>query len=177
MADLSVLRGQLDNYECYYQGNRFLGMTTVDLPDFNFLTNEVSGPGVMGNLAIPTIAHTESLEITLTWRNIHDELVHALGPHAHDFTLRGSQHNYNASTGKTISQPVRIDFRGLTKQSPFGKFERNEETESKTTFELIRYEIYVDNIQCLKYDKLNYIFTVNGEDFLADYRRSVGLDF
>lgn len=177
MADLSVLRGMVDNYECYYQGTRFLGMTTIDLPDFNFLTDEVSGPGIMGNLAVPAIAHTESLEVTINWRTIHEDLTFLLSPHAHDLTFRISQHNYNASTGRTISQPTRIDFRGLTKSSAIGKLEKSAETESKTTFELITLKVYVDNINWLDYDKLNYKFVVNGTDYLADFRSSVGLSF
>lgn len=177
MADLAVLRGMTDNYECYYRGNRFLGMTTVDLPDFSFLTDEVSGPGIMGNIAIPAIAHTESLELTLHWRTIHEEMLFALHPHAHDMTLRSSQHNYDHANGKTLSQPVRIDFRGLVKSSEMGKLEKAAETESTTVFELITLQIYVDNQMQLDYDKLNYKFTVYGKDYLKDYRSNVGLDF
>lgn len=177
MADLSVLRGMTDNYECYYRGNRFLGMTTVDLPEFNFLTDEVSGPGIMGNIAIPAIAHTESLEVTLHWRTIHEEMLFALHPHAHDLTLRSGQHNYDIANGKTLSQPVRIDFRGLAKSGEMGKLEKSAETESTTVFELITLQIYVDGDKQFDYDKLNYRFEVYGVDYLRDYRRSVGLDF
>ena len=177
MADLSILRGFTDNFECFHTGNRFLGMVSCDLPSFKFLTDEVSGPGIMGNIAIPAIAHTESLELTLHWRTIHEEMLFALHPHAHDMTLRSSQHNYDHANGKTLSQPVRIDFRGLVKSSEMGKLEKAAETESTTVFELITLQIYVDNQMQLDYDKLNYKFTVYGEDYLRDYRRSVGLDF
>lgn len=175
MTNLSILRGMTDNYEAYDTGQRLLGITTVDLPDFNFLTDEVSGPGVMGNLALPAIAHTESLELSLNWRTINEDLTYLLIPHAHDFSLRSGQHNYDVANGITQSQPIRIDFRGLTKGMPLGKLEKAAETESKTTFELIVLAIYVDNAQKLYYDKLNYIFKIDGADYLADYRSSVGL--
>lgn len=175
--DLNILQGMLDNYECYDSGNRFLGMTSVELPQFNFLTDEVSGPGIMGNLEIPAIAHTESLELTVNWRTINEKAVQMLQPHANDLSFRISQHQYDQSNGKTLSQPTRIDFRGLTKSGNLGKLEKATETESTTVFSVIRLDVYLDNKKYLEYDKLNYRFVVDGVDYLRDYRQSVGLDF
>lgn len=175
MSDHSVLRGMTDNYEAYDSGNRFLGLTTVDLPDFNFLTDEVSGPGIMGNLAIPAIGHTESLEITLNWRTITDDAMKFLTPHAHDLKLCSSQHNYDSKKATTLSEPVKIEFRGLLKQSPLGKLEKSVETESKSTFELITLKITIDRGVWLDYDKLNYKFEINGFNYLKDFKKSVGL--
>ena len=173
--DLSILHGMTDNYETYDDTNRFLGMTTVDLPDFNFLTDEVSGPGVMGNLAIPAIAHTESLELSLNWRVITKEFLGFFAPHAYDLTLRLSEHAYDIANGTTKSIPTRIDFRGLSKNNTLGKIEKAAETESKSTFELIRLKIYINDKEMLYYDKLNYKFKVNGTDYLADYKSAVGV--
>lgn len=174
--DTSILHGMTDNYEVYDDANRFLGMTTVDLPDFNFLTNEVSGPGILGNLAIPAIGHTESLELTLNWRVITKEFIGFLAPHAYDLSLRISEHAYDIAPGKTKSIPTRIDFRGLSKNNSLGKIEKAAETESKSTFELITLQIYIDNTIYLDYDKLNYKLEINSTDYLDDFQSSVKMD-
>lgn len=176
-SNFAITRGMLTGYEVYYEGTRFLGMATVDLPEFNYKTNTISGPGIMGEIEFSGLGHTESLEITLNWRNITPELITLAEPRAHDLTLRLSQQNYDQANKNIQSEAVRIDFRGIPKKSPLGKLEHVEQTDSKSTFEIIRLDIYIAGDQVVKYDKVNYICEINGWDFLAEYRANVGLDF
>lgn len=176
-SNFAITRGNMTGFETYYEGRRFLGMTTVDLPDFNFKTVTLSGPGIMGDFDFPGLGHTESLELTLNWRTINDDLMVLAEQKAHDITLRGSQQNYNQAGKQIASEAVRIDFRGIPKQATLGKFEHVSETESKSVFELVTLHIYIADVLKLKYDKVNYICEINGVDYLKDYRANVGLDF
>ena len=176
-SNFGITRGMLTGFEVYHESTRFLGMATVDLPEFNFKTNELTGPGILGSFEMPGLGHTESLELTLNWRTINTDLIALAEQKAHDITLRGSQQNYDQANKKIASEAVRIDFRGLTKQTAIGKFEHVEQTESKTTFEVIVLHIYIGGELKLKYDKVNYICEINGVDYLKDYRANVGLSF
>ncbi len=176
-SNFAITRGFLTGYEVYYEGRRFLGMATVDLPEFNFKTNTISGPGIMGDIDFAGLGHTESLEITLNWRTINTDLITLAGQKAHDLTLRGSQQNYDQANKKIASEPVRIDFRGIPKQATIGKFEHVEQTESKSVFEVITLHIYIANVMKIKYDKVNYICEIDGVDYLKEYRENVGLSF
>ena len=176
-SNFAITRGMLTGYEVYYEGTRFLGMATVDLPDFKYKTNTISGPGIMGDIDFSGLGHTEALEITLNWRTINTDLIKLAEPKAHDLTLRGSQQNYDQANKKIESEAVRIDFRGIPKQATLGKFEHVEQTDSKSVFELVRLDIYIAGSQVVKYDKVNYICEINGTDYLKDYRANVGLSF
>lgn len=176
-SNFAVTRGMMTGFEVYHEGRRFLGMATVDLPDFNFKTNTLSGPGIMGDFDFPGLGHTEALEITLNWRTINDDLIVLAEQKAHDVTLRGSQQNYDQANKKIASEAVRIDFRGIPKQATLGKFEHVEQTDSKSVFEVVTLHIYIAGVQKVKYDKVNYICTINGVDYLKEYRSNVGLDF
>ena len=177
-SNFAITRGMLTGYEAYYEdGNRFLGMVTIDLPDFSFKTNTISGPGVLGELELAGLGHTESLEITLHWRTIHSDLTMLAGQKAHDLTLRGSQQNYDQANKIISSEPVRIDFRGIPKKMTLGKFEHVEQTDSESVFEIVTLHLYVGGEQLIKYDKVNYIAEINHVDYLSDYRRNVGLSF
>ena len=55
-----------------------------------------------------------------------------------------------------------------------GKFEKASETESESTLNLDYIKIWVDGNEILECDKLNYIFRVNGEDYMAGTRTAVG---
>lgn len=176
-SNFTVTRGMLTGYEVYHEGTRFLGMATVDLPEFKFKTNTISGPGIMGEIDFAGLGHTEALEITLNWRTINTDLIMLAEQKAHDITLRGSQQNYNQANKQIASEAVRIDFRGIPKQTTLGKFEHVEQTESKSVFEVITLHVYIAGVQKLKYDKVNYICTINGVDYLKQYRKDVGLSF
>ena len=172
-----VTRGMMTGFEVYHEGRRFLGMATVDLPDFKFKTDTLAGPGIMGDFDFPGLGHTEALELTLNWRTINDDLIVLAEQKAHDITLRGSQQNYDQGNKKIASEAIRIDFRGLPKQATLGKFEHVAETDSKSVFEVVTLHVYVAGVQKIKYDKVNYICEINGVDYLKDFRANVGLDF
>lgn len=176
-SNFAVTRGMLTGYEVYHEGTRFLGMADVELPDFTFKTDTLTGPGIMGDLDMPGLGHTESLEITLNWRTINTDLIKLAAQKAHDVTLRGSQQNYDQSQKKIASEAVRIDFRGIPKQATLGKFEHVSQTESKSVFEVITLHVYVADVQKIKYDKVNYLCVIDGVDYLSEYRKNVGLSF
>lgn len=176
-SNFAITRGMMTGFEVYNEGTRFLGMATVDLPELNFKTNTLNGPGIMGDLDFPGLGHTENLEITLHWRTINTDLIELAEQKAHDITLRGSQQNYDQAGKKIASEAVRIDFRGLPKGATLGKFEHVEQTDSESLFEVITLHIYIAGIQKVKYDKVNYICEINGVDYLKDYRANVGLSF
>lgn len=176
-SNFAITRGMMTGYEVYHEGTRFLGMATVDLPEFNFKTNTISGPGIMGEIDFAGLGHTESLEITLNWRTINTDLIALAEQKAHDLTLRGSQQNYDQANKKIASEAVRIDFRGIPKKATLGKFEHVEQTDSSSVFEVITLHIYIAGTLKIKYDKVNYICEINGVDYLKEYRANVGLSF
>ena len=176
-SNFAVTRGFLTGFEVYHESVRFLGIADVELPDMKFKTNTLTGPGIMGDFDFAGLGHTESLEITLTWRSINTDLIMLAEQKAHDITLRGSQQNYDQANKAIASEAVRIDFRGIPKQTTLGKFEHVEQTESKSVFEIVTLHVYIAGVQKIKYDKVNYICTINGVDYLKDYRANVGLSF
>ena len=177
MATISETRGQLITYEVYYGENstRWLGMATLDLPEISMKTVDLTGPGIAGTVAMPTPGMSESFECTVHWRSIHGDLTTLLEMHAHDLTFRGAQNIYDAGTGKTRAQPVKINLRGLPKKSTLGKFEQASETDSESNLEILHLQIFVDEVEIIEIDKLNQIFKVNGTDYLADVATAIGL--
>ena len=175
-SNFDVTRNFLINYEVFLEGERFLGTADVELPDFKFSTAEVKGPGILGTIDMPGLGHTDSLELTLNWRTINGDLIKLAEQRAIDMTIRGSNQNYNQSNKKLATEPVRVDFRGVPKQTTLGSFKPVEATESKSVFEVIVLHLYVGGVMKIKYDKVNYIMDINGTDYLASFRSDLGLD-
>lgn len=174
-VNLSELRSQLTNYEVFFGETRILGHASIDLPDLKFKTATIAGAGITGDIEMATPGTTESLELTLNWRSIHSDLSEFSTQQAIDLVLYGSQHIYDQSKGSARAQQVKINVRGIPKNTPLGKFEPASITESKNTLEVLYLKVTVDNEVIFELDKLNYIYVVNGTDYLEDTRKALNI--
>lgn len=166
---------QAINYEVFVEGNRALGTASVDLPDVNFLTEEIKGAGIAGQIDVPTLGHTENLEVTFHWRSIFERPARLLGQNAVMVSLRGAMQKYDAATGVTKPLPVRVDVRCLAAGLTLGKLEPSALTDTENKFNLDYIKVTVDGVVVLELDKFNYIFSVDGYDYLSAVRAALGL--
>ena len=58
--------------------NELLFCATVDLPELSFLTDEVSGSGIMGKYESPTQGSLDSMKVTLNYRTIDSSALRML---------------------------------------------------------------------------------------------------
>ena len=177
MANTNVVRLNLINYEVYDEtdgSERLLGTASVDLPEIEFMSADLKGAGIAGELNFPIIGHTNSLSCTLHWMSIHSDLTKLSAPGSHIVTLRGALQRYDAGLGTIEVSPVKITFRTLPSKATLGKFEPGEMTESENEFSINYLKMTVDGVELLEIDKLNYVYRVNGTDYLADTREALG---
>ena len=173
----NVVRETLQNYEVYDEtegSDILLGTASVDLPELEYLSTDIKGAGILGELTAPVVGHFSNLTTTLHWRTIHRDLTNLAAPFAHILNLRGAIQNYDAATGLMIVSPVEIRLRGLPTKASFGKFEPGEQTDSESELAIDYLKVTVDDEELVELDKLNYVFRVNGTDYLADTREAVG---
>lgn len=162
------------NFEIYELGNRLLGMASIDLPEINFNTSEVSGAGVNGTLDVPVTGSTESLELTLKWRTLYKDPVRYMRHNVINLSARAALQNYDSGKGKVKISPLKIDFRGRLKGVTPGSLKPAEQMESETKIECDYLKITVDGKVTCEIDKYNYRYEVNGVDFMSDVRRALG---
>ena len=172
---INAAMSQTINYEVYVEGDRLLGTASVDLPEINFLTNEIKGAGIGGSLDMPTLGHTENLEVTLHWRSIFESPTRLLRQGSTMLSLRGAMQKYDAATGELKVLPVRIDVRALPTGLTLGKLEPAEQTDTESKFACDYLKITIDGAKYLELDKFNYIFEVSGDDYLSAVRGALGL--
>lgn len=163
------------NYRVYDETNALYGIATVDLPDIESMSDTISGAGIAGEVESPTLGHFGTMEIVLNWRTITPEAARLSAPRAHHLELRGSQQIYDAGMGEIHTQAVRIVTRSVPKNLSLGSFEVGATSDSASTFEVNFLKIYLGGRPSLEIDKYNFIFAVNGVDYLANVRRDMGM--
>ena len=166
----------LVNYECYCDGNRYLGTASVTLPEINNMTQDIKGAGILGEMSMPILGHFEDFEVQLTWRTLFERPLKLMKAQSYQMSLRGGMQHYDAAVGRLQIIPVRIDFRGWVKGTNLGKLEPAEQTETETTFAVDYIKITEgDKNVTFEFDRFNYVFTADGTDYLTELREALGL--
>ena len=152
------------------EGNIFLGVGTVDLPEIQKMTDTLSGSGIAGEVETPIPGHFQSMETTITTEGLN-----LLRDGTVSLTFRIAQNEINASADNNQVKAIRIHLRGLVKSSALGSAEVNAKSEQTTVIETTYLRVFVNDEEQVEIDKLNMIFKVQGNDQLGDVRKALGL--
>lgn len=152
-------------------GGKMIGITEeVTLPDFEAMSEEISGPGILGTIDAPTIGHYGSQALTIPFRLLDENPFELLSPtETIGLTLRGSQQLLDGE-GRVVYKGMRVVVRGRSKSLTAGTVKQGAAMGSSVTLELTYIMIEVDRQVMVELDKLNSVFIVNGTDLLAQAR-------
>lgn len=171
----NIIPSVLINANIYNEGRALLGVGTVELPDFEFMTESVSGLGIAGELDLPVLGHFKSLTMSIKWNSTCAESISLLAPETHRLAIYASVQSWNAGTGKFEPVPVRVTTLAVPKKSGVGKFEPGKKMEPGSDFELSYVKMSMNGIVRLEIDKVNFICAINGVDYLSTVRTHMGM--
>lgn len=162
----------INSFNAYNNGNVLVGVTgSVQLPNFDAVTEEIGGAGVLGTYetAIPGFYSSMSQEVP--FRILDTDIFSIMNPNELvDLTFRASEQHTVKSTGALDYKSMRVVERGRLKNFTPGKLELGKQMDASVTLELLYILIEIDGQTKLEYDKLNSVFVVNGKDLLEKVR-------
>lgn len=162
------------NYNAYLDDEKLVGIAgEVTLPNFEAMTETISGAGIAGEYESVTVGHFGSQTIEIPFRTLIDQSFNLLKLKGRSLVLRAAQQSYDVAAGETKKRPLKITLRGQAKGLNLGTLAVGGMTESTNTIEVLYIKIEENGIVVLEFDKLNFIFIVNGEDQLADVRNMI----
>ncbi|MDO4285173.1 MAG: phage major tail tube protein [Eubacteriales bacterium] len=163
----------VNNFNVYSNGDKFEGVSgEVTLPTISAMTATVSGAGVLGEYNAAVVGMTQSITQEIPFRIINKEYfgLIAMGKQT-DITLRSSIQNVDRSSGGAVSTSgMRLVFRGRPTAHNMGQLRQGDLMNASVTLELTYILIEMDGATLLELDKLNSVYTVNGEDLLKNIR-------
>ena len=176
MANINEIPEVLISAEVYEEGTRLIGLANVTLPEMNAVTAEISGAGVAGKIEIPVEGQFESMEVTLHWRTLFTTPLTLMKSGGTMLSIRGAMQHYEASTGTVKVVPVRVDVRGRHTSTNLGELNNSGTTETETKLVCDFIKIVVNDRTVVTYDAYNYVYEVNGTDFMGAVRSALGLN-
>ena len=162
---------KINLFNAYTQGTKLIGISDeVTLPNFEAMTEPLSGAGIIGEIDSPAVGHFGSMELQVPFRTLWTtmfELQKALSNS--ELTLRGGIQCLTDTGDVTFAQ-LRIVVRGRSKNTELGKLKQTEGTESSVTLELTYIMVEINGVVEVELDKLNAIYKLHGEDIMAKVR-------
>lgn len=172
---LHIVPEKINNFNVYGDNHRLLGIAEGNFPSIEFMTSEVKGAGLAGVVESPAMGHVNSFTITLKWRAITEDFTQLLEVRSHDLDLWGETIGFNASSGEYTHHSIHIFLKAVTKNWRMGNMVVVESQEAETEHECYYMVYTLDGKEQVAIDKYNFVFRVNGYDYLADTRRNIGL--
>lgn len=163
------------DYSVYRNGTTYLGTASVDLPSIEFLSETIKGAGIAGEMESPTIGHTSAMSLTINWRTVTPEAVGLIAPESHALDFRAVVQVYDPTKGEYNTVQEKISVRAMPKSLSIGKLEAGATMDSSNEFSVNYLKILHDGKEVLEIDKINYVFRVNGKDYLANIKTQLGL--
>ncbi len=165
----------LTDFRVYSEGADLLGVATVSLPSFDPETDEIRGAGIAGTIDTPALGQMKSMQVGLDFRTMTKATYTLQAPKIQKVNLYGSLQMMDGAAGTLKQIPCKIYIQGLPKKKELGKFDSGKKTETKIEFEIVYIKITLEGKDVVELDKLNYIYMVDGKDYLADVRPNLGL--
>ena len=162
------------NYALQEEGTNFLGMAEVSLPDVDNMIAEIKGAGLNGIIESPVIGHVNAMSISLNFRTLMKEAYVLLEPRNHQIDLRVAQQTTDSATGAAEVRNVKHVLVIRPKKFTPGKVAPATPADASGEYSVSYWATWVDGVKTLEIDIMNFIYVVNGVDYLADVRKALG---
>lgn len=170
-----IIPEKLNDFRIYTDSTNLKGVGDLQLPSFESMTETVSGAGVAGEYESPNIGHFSGMKLTINWKMITDDITVFLKPKTINIDCRLANQEYDATNGEHEIVANRVVVRGIPTTNDLGKAEKGSPYDASTEVEILYIKIQRDSKTLLELDKVNYVFKVDGVDYMADLRKALGL--
>ena len=172
MAGVLGIPGVINHFNLYYKGTALVGLTgEISLPDFEGMTETLSGPGILGEVEEVIIGSFSSMELEIPFRILDEDAFKLMSPsETLDLTLRASEQYTVKSSGNIDYKGMRVVVRGRQKKLTGGTVKQGGAMDSAVTIEISYIMIELDGQKRIELDKLNNVYKVNDKDLLAKVR-------
>ncbi len=163
---------KINLYNCYQDGHKMVGLTDeVTLPDFDALTETLSGAGILGEIDEPTLGHFGASEIEIPFLMVDNQMFGMMDMSSSiNLTLRISNQAIEQANFKTDFMPSRIVIKGKKKGFTMGSAKQGSAMKPSVKVEILYILIEVNGKKKFELDKLNVVYKVNDKDLLQKAR-------
>lgn len=162
------------NFSVFENLKEFLGIASVTLPSINWLTQQMSGSGIGGNIESVLVGMVDAMTMTMNFRQFNDQALSLSAPKIHNITLRVAQQQESPIKGAVQIQGVKHTLRVMPKSLSGGNIAPASTADPSGEYAVRYWKSVVDNKVWIEIDPINFICIIEGVDYLAEVRKALG---
>ena len=171
---MSRINESVINFQVYENATEYYGMAEVGLPEISSIVNDVKGAGISGTFESVILGHLEAMTLTLNFRTLVRDALQLLEPRDHQIDLRVAQQDKDTVSGKTVVTALKHVFVCKPKSLNPGGVAPASAADASGEYAVTYWATFIDGRKTLEIDILNFIYFVNGTDYLAEVRQALG---
>jgi P2 family phage contractile tail tube protein len=172
--DKGAIPGRTENFRVYIDGTDYVGVAEVTLPDIEFMSDTVKGSGILGELELESM-QTKAMEVKISFTSTNGNTDSLAAPKEFNIDLRQVITSYDNGSAVYQETGVKYVMRGRPKKLTGGKLATSEKQSNEYDLSVTYYKKVVDGTVKFEIDKFNYIYMVDGTDYLANQRKVLGI--
>lgn len=158
----------------YEEGKEYIGFSEVTLPEISAVTEEITGAGIAGKIEAVVLGAIEAMTATFNFRTVSNNAISLHEPRQHNIDLRAAQQQNDTVKGTTEVVKVRHCLKMIPKKLNPGKIASSSTAEVSGEYAVQYFATYINGTKKIEIDPLNYIYFVNGKDYLKEVRSALG---
>ena len=165
--------GTID-FAVYEEGDEFVGMASVKLPDKNQKSVTMAGAGIGGDVEVPIPGQYDALTLEMVFPVYSKRVARLREPRRHTIELRIAQQNEDRVQGRLVQEGAKHVFVVVPKSKSGGTIAPASKSDTTLAFSVRYWATYINGEKVDELDQLNYIDIINGVDYGAPVRRALG---
>ena len=162
------------NFQVYENATEYYGMAEVGLPEVSNIVTDVKGAGISGTFEGVVLGHLEAMTLTLNFRTVVRDAIKLLEPFDHHIDLRVAQQDKDPVSGRQITTALKHVFVCQPKKFNPGAVAPATPANASGEYAVTYWATFIDGKKVLEIDIMNFIYFVNGTDYLAEVRAALG---
>lgn len=161
-------------FAVYEDATEYMGITEATLPEISSITEEVSGAGIAGKVESVILGMVEAMTTTLNFKTVNKNAIKLLEPRQHNIDLRVAQQQKDTTKGTIEVVSVKHILVVTPKKLSTGKAAAATAADVSGEYSTSYYATYINGKKKIEVDPLNFIYFVNGKDYLEEVRKALG---
>lgn len=160
-----IISTKTADFSVYINNEKANDVMSVELPEIEFTTDEISGGGIIGKIDMPSQCSPESMEATIKLRNTANSTTYNKLTNGGNIEIRWATDIVDSTTGLPDLIGNKVFMTGTPKTISDGTIESGAAQEAEITYELTTFKKMISGVTVLDIDKLNGVLKIGGKDY------------
>ncbi len=162
------------DFEVYEDAVNMIGVAKATLPDISYLTQDLTGAGIAGNVEAVLTGMVEKMTLTLNFRSATGSATRLLRPEAHHIDLRVAEQQWDAVNVRKEVKSIKYVMVVIPKSTKPGTVAPASTADASGEYSVYRYAAYKNGETLWEIDPFNYTCVIDGVDYMAPIRKALG---